>query len=78
MYNIYDDGYYMLGRCDKLKHYTNTLIKNNDGDIEMCNEILKDLTDNYDNEDILLINYDCSMGYYIEKVFKKRDVVFYD
>lgn len=78
MINIYDDGYYMLGQVDDLKKYINNLILHEDGDVEEEKEMLTDLTDNYADTDVLLIYYDAPMGYYVDKVFNKGDVVRYD
>jgi hypothetical protein len=75
MNNLYDNGYYFLGQCNKIKEYTKLCIEeNNDDDMETFKELLKELEDEYSDTDILVINYDNPMGYTIQ-VFNNGDKV---
>ena len=66
MNNIYDNGAIMLGNVKMVKE---EIKRQMEQDIDMCfadmEEILKDLEE-FANETIVAINYDCGMGYSID------------
>lgn len=74
MNNLYDNGYYFLGQCNKIKKYLKLCIRQNTDDLEILIEMLKELEDEYSDTDILVINYDNPMGYTIQ-VFNNGDKV---
>lgn len=69
MNNVYDNGYYILGEIINVKEY---ICKNADSPEEV-KEIIDELED-YDADDIVVINYDNPMGYSIER-FTKEDIM---
>ena len=69
MNNIYDNGTMVLGCVKNVKEY---LIENAEETWEI-EDILKDLEE-FSNETIVAINYDCGMGYSID-YWNEDDIV---
>lgn len=65
MKNIYDNGTVILGEVKKIKEYTEKQFKKELIEDYEREEILEELKDFNDN-DIVAINYDCGMGLSIE------------
>lgn len=72
MNEIYDNGYYLLGKVSCILEYT---FKIETSDVEETfYEIQKDLDENYNYDDIVCIYYDNPMGYSIEH-WTKDDIL---
>lgn len=65
MKNIYDNGTVMLGEVKKIKDYTKKQLEDKIIDEEEYLDIENELKDFNDN-DIVAINYDCGIGLSIE------------
>ena len=74
MNKIYDNGAIMLGNVKMVREEIEKEIKEN---VDMfcadMEEILKDLEE-FSNEDIVAIDYECGMGYTIS-CWRKNDIV---
>lgn len=70
---IYDDGYYMLGQVDKIIEYYRENITTSDME-EQVFDMIKELEEDYNKDDIVVIYYDAPMGYDIKR-FTKKDIV---
>ena len=66
---VYDNGYKVLGTIYNIKEYICKMCENYE-DIE---ELIEDL-ENYDNDTIVVIDYDNGMGYRID-YFTKNDKI---
>lgn len=73
MKEIYDNGYYMLGKVENIIKYLESEAKTSDME-EVDYEIIKELKEDYSKDDIVNIYYDNPMGYTIT-VYHKNDVV---
>ena len=60
MNKVYDNGSMVLGTIYNVKEY----LCRNCEDLEDIKELVEDL-ENYDEDTIVAINYDCGMGYTI-------------
>lgn len=65
MENIYDNGTVMLGEVKKIKDYTKKQLEDKIIDEEEYLDIENELKD-FNDSDIVAINYDCGMGLSIE------------
>lgn len=76
MNKIYDNGYRMLGQNKKLQEYFNKMLESGLDDLEKeyCITILEDLKQNYEEDDMIVIDYDCGMDYIIFE-WKDTDIV---
>ena len=78
---IFDNGYKILGQVNYIIEYLKENIENAyEKDTEEYNEAyenIKDLQDNYNKNDIIVYNYDCGMGAYVEDIFKQEDKLEY-
>jgi hemerythrin len=69
MDKVFDNGYKVLGTIGNVKKY----IQNNCDSIEEVKELLEDLSQ-YQNDIFVVVDYDNSMGYYIDYFFKDSEV----
>lgn len=76
MNRIYDNGYRMLGQNKKLQEYFNKMLESGLDDLEKeyCITILEDLRQNYEEDDMIVVDYDCGMDYLIFE-WKDKDIV---
>lgn len=65
MKNVYDNGYSMLGSAKDLQKYLLNAINNADNDTSDLREMLDEIKD-YNDDTIVLINYEAPMGYTLE------------
>lgn len=70
---VYDNGYYLLGQVDKIIEYCKNNITTSDMEDEFY-ELVKELEEDYNNNDIIAVYYDNPMGYTIEK-WDAKDIV---
>lgn len=70
---VYDNGYYLLGQVDKVIEHCKNNITTSDME-ELVYDIIKELEEDYNNNDIVSIYYDNPMGYTIEK-WDAKDIV---
>lgn len=73
MNNVYDNGYRVLGKVKDIKKYFKENIKTSDLEEEIY-DLLKELNE-YNEEDIIIVDYDNGMGIYINELFSKNDIV---
>lgn len=67
MNKVYDNGEKLLGKKNDIEKYCLKLIIQGDEEIaKNAEDILEEIKE-YDDSDILCINYDCGMGLYTEK-----------
>lgn len=71
MNNIYDNGEMLLGRVDDIIKYINIHQENWDEDV--AKEILEEIKD-YENDTILVINYDNGMGWRLD-YWTRKDII---
>ena len=72
MKKVYDNGYQLLGMQKYLIRYLKSASTTSDMEEEIF-DMIKDLED-YEETDMIYINYDFGMGYQIES-FEERDIV---
>lgn len=75
MREIYDDGYYMLGQVKYIIEYAENEANYTSDNEDIIFEIVKELKEDYDESDVVLIYYDNPMGYDI-KVFSESDICY--
>ena len=73
MSNVYDNGYKVLGKVKYVIQYMQENIATSDMEEEIY-DIIKELKEYYNEEDIVLIDYDNGMSIYINEVFNKRNL----
>ena len=74
MSNVYDNGYKVLGKVKYVIQYMQENIATSDMEEEIY-DIIKELKEYYNEEDIVLIDYDNGMSIYINEVFNKSNLV---
>ena len=74
MNNVYDNGYKVLGKVKYVIQYMQENIATSDMEEEIY-DMIKELKEYYNEEDIVLIDYDNGMGIYINEVFNKNNLV---
>ena len=74
MNNVYDNGYKVLGKVKYVIQYMQENIATSDMEKEIY-DIIKELKEYYNEEDIVLIDYDSGMNIYINEVFNKSNLV---
>ena len=76
MNKVYDNGYRLIGTKKDLEKYCNKLIKESDDEeiIDLAKETIEEIKDFEDNT-IIAINYENTMGLYVDEVWKERDEV---
>ena len=76
MNNIYDNCEKLLGTVKNIKLYAEQVLANNTGGVQkdFFEELLEELKD-YNESDIISIDYDNGMGYSIDK-WDEEDVIF--
>jgi hypothetical protein len=72
MKKIYDNGYGLLGEKQYLVRYLKGSMKLSDME-DLILDMLKEL-EQYNDTDVLYINYDFGMGYHIES-WEERDIM---
>lgn len=72
MKNIYDNGYWLLGRVEDIINYDKWVLASDEE--EDFTEIINELKEYYDKDSIVCINYENGMGCVIEE-FRKDSVL---
>ncbi len=75
MREVYDDGYYMLGQVKYIIEYAENEANYTSDNEDIIFEIVKELKEDYNENDVVLIYYDNPMGYDI-KAFSENDICY--